>query len=292
MPIEPFLFPITITARNPIFLPPARVCETLAKSKSLWERRISVLACFAFIREGDFKETLKIARILLRDKHDLIHKAVGWMLREMGKKEEKVLEKFLQKYAGVMPRTMLRYSIERLPEKQRKSNELSSVPQRPAQLCPGCGHRSALHAIKKALKGTEITVADIGCHSLSYLPPYNVGEILMCMGASTGIGSGLSLYNESRKVLALLGDSTFFHAGLPGILNALFNKHNVTLILMENGTTAMTGHQDHPASGKNFNEVVDKIPVRKVLEGFGVKYIYEIDTYNQSELTKLVKQAL
>jgi indolepyruvate ferredoxin oxidoreductase alpha subunit len=97
------------------------------------------------------------------------------------------------------------------------------------------------------LSETDITVADIGCHTLGYLPPYEMGQLLMCMGASAGIGSGLALYNTSRKVVVFLGDSTFFHAGLPGIINAVFNKHNITLVLMENGTTAMTGHQDHAA---------------------------------------------
>lgn len=179
-----------------------------------------------------------------------------------------------------------------LPDKPIIADIQVNVPARPAQLCPGCGHRSAFYAIKKALKGTEITVADIGCHTLGFLPPYQVGEILMCMGASTSIGSGLSLFNKSRNVLAFLGDSTFFHAGLPGILNILFNKHRITLMIMENGTTAMTGHQDHPASGMNFNEPTEKIPIRRVLEGFGVQHVFEIDTYNQSELTKIVKSAL
>ena len=167
-----------------------------------------------------------------------------------------------------------------------------SLPKRPPQMCPGCGHRSAFHAIKKALNDTDITVADIGCHTLGFLPPYQVGELLMCMGASTAMGSGLSLFNDTRNVVVFLGDSTFFHAGLPGIINALFNNHNVTLILMENGTTAMTGHQDHAASGQNFNEPTDKIPLRRVLEGLGVKHIYEIDTYQQAKLTEMVKDAI
>ncbi|MBT6774337.1 DNA alkylation repair protein [Candidatus Woesearchaeota archaeon] len=93
----------------------------LVKSSSLWERRIAVLATFAFIRLGDFKDSLKISEILLEDKHDLIHKAVGWMLREIGKRDEKVLEEFLDKHVTKMPRTMLRYSIERLEEGKRKS---------------------------------------------------------------------------------------------------------------------------------------------------------------------------
>lgn len=167
-----------------------------------------------------------------------------------------------------------------------------AVPERPAQMCPGCGHRSAFHAIKQALADTDITVADIGCHTLGYLPPYEMGELLMCMGASTGIGSGLSLFNESRKVVAFMGDSTFFHAGLPGIINAVYNNHKLTLIVMENGTTAMTGHQSHPAAGRNFNETVAKIPIRGIFESLGVEHISEIDTYQQSRLTELVTAAV
>ena len=166
------------------------------------------------------------------------------------------------------------------------------IPERPPQLCPGCGHRSAFYAVKQALSKDDITVADIGCHTLGYLPPYEIGQVLMCMGASTGIGSGLALFNEHRSVVVFLGDSTFFHAGLPGIINALFNRHNITLVLMENGTTAMTGHQDHPASGKNFNDVTDKIPVRQVLEGLGIKHLYETDAYRQEALADLVRQAV
>ncbi|MBW1634952.1 MAG: indolepyruvate ferredoxin oxidoreductase subunit alpha [Deltaproteobacteria bacterium] len=166
------------------------------------------------------------------------------------------------------------------------------IPLRPPQMCPGCGHRSAFHAIGEVLAKEDITVADIGCHTLGYHKPYNMGEIMVCMGSSAGIGSGLSLFNSSRKVVAFLGDSTFFHAGLPGIVNALFNKHNLTLILMENGTTAMTGHQDHPASGRNFNEISEAIPIRQVLEGFGVKSIFETDTYDQEKLRTLVKEAI
>ncbi len=178
-----------------------------------------------------------------------------------------------------------------LPEKQVPVAG-TAVPHRPAQMCPGCGHRSAFHAIKAALADNDISVADIGCHTLGFLPPYHVGQLLMCMGASTGMGAGLSLFNASRKVVAFLGDSTFFHAGLPGLINALFNRHNITLIIMENGTTAMAGHQDHAASGSNFNGPTDKISIRRLLEGLGVESIFETDTYQQRQLTEQVKAAM
>jgi 3-methyladenine DNA glycosylase AlkD len=99
-----------------------------AKSDNLWQRRISVMATLGFIKKGEFKDTFQIAELLLSDKHDLIHKAVGWMLREVGKKERKEEENFLQKYYKVMPRTMLRYAIEQFPENLRQKYLLKVAP--------------------------------------------------------------------------------------------------------------------------------------------------------------------
>ena len=99
---------------------PKGVLNQLARSESLWERRISVIATFHFIKNNKFKESLRIAEILLNDEHDLIHKAVGWMLREIGKRDLETEEKFLKKYYREMPRTMLRYAIEKFPTEERK----------------------------------------------------------------------------------------------------------------------------------------------------------------------------
>src|SRR5918994_3498017 len=92
----------------------------LARSENVWERRIAILATYHFIRNGDFSDTLKIAEMLLHDRHDLIHKAAGWMLREVGKRDAAAEEAFLEKHFSVIPRTMLRYAIERLPESTRR----------------------------------------------------------------------------------------------------------------------------------------------------------------------------
>jgi len=198
----------------------------------------------------------------------------------IGKKdlEDWIGEYTPEKVEGILKRTW----PDLLITKQHKKIDLKKY-ERPAQMCPGCGHRSAFYAIKKALKNEDITVADIGCHTLGFLKPYEIGQVLLCMGHSNGTASGLGLFNNTRKVIAFLGDSTFFHAGIPGIVNSIYNNHKHTLIVMENGTTAMTGHQEHAG---------DKIPIRKVLEGLGVENIYEIDTYRQKELTETVKKAI
>ena len=99
----------------------------LAKSNNLWERRISIVSTFGFIKNNRFEDTLKIVKMLLADKHDLIHKACGWMLREVGKRDEMVLKGFLKQHYKKMPRTMLRYAIERFPEKERKAHLAGAV---------------------------------------------------------------------------------------------------------------------------------------------------------------------
>ncbi|MBN2790564.1 MAG: 4Fe-4S binding protein [Candidatus Delongbacteria bacterium] len=156
------------------------------------------------------------------------------------------------------------------------------------QMCPGCGHRSAFHAIKQALPADAITVGDIGCHSLGFFKPYNMGQMLLSMGHSSGTAAGLSIGNKTRKVLGFIGDSTFFHAGLPAIINAVLYDHDFTLVVMENGTTAMTGHQPHAGTG----EIGEKISIDKVLESLGVKFLKRVDTYQQKKLTEYVKEAM
>jgi 3-methyladenine DNA glycosylase AlkD len=102
-----------------------RLLYRLAGSENVWERRIAIVATHHFIRNGDFSDTLKIAEMLLQDRHDLIHKAVGWMLREVGKRDAAAEKEFLEKHCSVMPRTMLRYAIERLSERKRRRYMIS-----------------------------------------------------------------------------------------------------------------------------------------------------------------------
>lgn len=171
-------------------------------------------------------------------------------------------------------------------ENEKSVSEYKSFPRYP-QLCPGCGHRSAFFAIKKAIESEDITVADIGCHTLGFFPPYKMGEILFSMGHSVSTGSGLALNNSNRKVIAFLGDSTMFHAALPGIVNASVYNSNVILVILENGTTAMTGHQPRIGTG----EIGESIDIVKLLEAMNVKFIRKVDAYNQKQLSEYIKEA-
>lgn len=170
------------------------------------------------------------------------------------------------------------------PEKRRIPPPAPRLPQ----MCPGCGHRSAFHAIKAALPPGAITVGDIGCHSLGFLPPYNMGEVLFSMGHSVSTASGLAINNGSRKVVAFVGDSTFFHAAMPGVVNAASRDSDVTLVLLDNGTTAMTGHQPRPGNG----EIGEKLSVPELLKSLGVKFLRECDAYDQPKLAAQLKEAM
>jgi len=167
---------------------------------------------------------------------------------------------------------------------ETSANAIKRLPQ----LCPGCGHRSAFHAIKRAIPPEAITVADIGCHTMGFMPPYKMGEVLLCMGHATATASGLALHNPGRPVIAFMGDSTLFHAALPGIVNAVVRRHPVKLVVLENGTTAMTGHQPRAGSG----EIGDKIPLAELFTALGVQFVRDVDAYNQAKLGEHLRDAL
>ena len=170
------------------------------------------------------------------------------------------------------------------PEKRAYTLPAPRFPQ----MCPGCGHRSAFHAVKLSLPPGAVTVGDIGCHSMGYLPPYEMGEILFSMGHSVSTGMGLALNNSSRKIVAFVGDSTFFHAGMPGLVNAAWRDSDLTLVLMDNGTTAMTGHQPRPGNG----EIGGRLSLFGILEKLGVGFLRECDAYDQPKLIDHMKAAM
>jgi len=163
---------------------------------------------------------------------------------------------------------------------------------RPPILCPGCPHRASFHVIRTAAAGKAITTTDIGCYALGYQPPFQVGELMFCMGASIGTACGISKV-MGQDTVAIVGDSTFFHASIPGLINAVYNNHKITLIVLDNLTTAMTGHQPHPGTGKTgMNTQTEKVSIEEVAKGCGVKYVKVINPFKVKEATSIVKEAL
>ncbi|MEA3279722.1 MAG: indolepyruvate ferredoxin oxidoreductase subunit alpha [Thermodesulfobacteriota bacterium] len=173
-------------------------------------------------------------------------------------------------------------------------SDIPEIPMRPPTLCAGCSHRATFYEIKKASEGMEtICPVDIGCYTLGFLPPLSMGDFLICMGSSVGTSCGFSKVTQ-KKVIGLIGDSTFFHSGIPGLVNAVFNNHNFTLVILDNETTAMTGHQPHPGVDmKKLNlDGYNRVSIEKVVKSLGVPHVSVIRPYNVQKSIKAIKEAL
>jgi len=173
-------------------------------------------------------------------------------------------------------------------------SDVPEIPQRPPTLCAGCSHRATFHAVKKAAEGMEtIYPSDIGCYTLGLLPPLSTADFLICMGSSAGTAGGFSQVTD-KKVIAFIGDSTFFHSGIPGLVNAVFNNHNYTLVILDNGTTAMTGHQPHP--GVDMTKLnlggYGRIAIEPVVRALGVSHVTTIKPYKLKKSIEAIKEAI
>jgi len=168
-----------------------------------------------------------------------------------------------------------------------------SIPRRPPVLCAGCPHRGTFYAAKKAVrKKGAIYSIDIGCYTLGVQPPLSMGDFLLCMGSSVGAAGGFSKSTEER-VLAFIGDSTFFHAGIPGLINAVFNDHRFVLVILDNRTTAMTGHQPHPGTGRQYGKWRSRgLRIEPLVRGLGVGFAQTVDPYDLKTTQKAIEKAL
>lgn len=174
--------------------------------------------------------------------------------------------------------------------------DVPPIPQRPPTLCAGCSHRATYYEVRKAAEelGIEtIYPSDIGCYTLGLLPPLSMADYLICMGSSTGTAGGFSKAS-GRKVVSFIGDSTFFHSGLSGLINAVFNRHDFTLVILDNGTTAMTGHQPHPGvdMSQMKMEGFGRVSIEAVVRALGVPHVTVIKPYKVKKSIEAIKEAL
>ncbi|MGA1819560.1 MAG: indolepyruvate ferredoxin oxidoreductase subunit alpha [Thermoplasmatota archaeon] len=179
-----------------------------------------------------------------------------------------------------------------IPLKEKIEWEALPEPPRPPVLCAGCPHRATFLAVKRATKGKAVYPNDIGCYTLGIQPPQSTGDLLICMGSSAGSAGGLSRVVD-EPVIAFMGDSTFFHTGIPPLVNAVHNKHRFVLNIMDNATTAMTGHQPHPGLPEDgMGDEAPAINIEKVCKGVGVKFVKTVNPLKVKETQKAFEEAL
>lgn len=194
-------------------------------------------------------------------------------------------------------------TLERLVEHAIGPNSLisyaSKLPARPPVLCAGCPHRGSFFAMKQALhklkipRDEAIFCGDIGCYTLGNALPLDAVDTCLCMGAGITMSQGFAITNSKKKNIAFVGDSTFFASGMTGIANAVYNNHDITVCVLDNSTTAMTGSQPHPGTGVTLmGEHNAPIQTRAVLKALGIENVFEADPLNMRAAETACEKAL
>ena len=168
---------------------------------------------------------------------------------------------------------------------------LAGLPGRPPSLCPGCSHRPVFYALNKL--GCMVA-GDIGCYSLGLMAPLNAIDSIICMGGGVSNSYGFERAGTIDKpIVGIVGDSTFFHSGITGLINMVYNKSKGTIIVSDNRITAMTGHQDNPGSGKTLmGEDTDQVSIEAICKSIGVKRVRTINPYNIDETVAAIKEEI
>lgn len=213
---------------------------------------------------------------------EIIGKRTG-TVPAVGELSAEVLAEIIQEKTGVM--TAIR---------QRESVNKPELPIRPPVLCAGCPHRGAFYAVKQATKGKKaIYHGDIGCYTLGNAAPLDMVDTCLCMGAGITMAQGVSHAEPDTLNFAFVGDSTFFASGITGTVNAVYNQAEMILVVLDNSTTAMTGHQPHPGMGITMmGKRTEPVDIAKVLEGIGVTSVRTVDPLDYQASVDAVSAAV
>lgn len=188
--------------------------------------------------------------------------------------------------------TYIRTFLDLPVKEQPKLTDVPPLPVRPPVLCAGCPHRASFYAVKKAMQGRKtIFCGDIGCYTLGNAMPLDMVDTCLCMGAGLNIAQGVEKIEPDTACFAFVGDSTFFASAITGVVNAVYNQANMTLVVLDNSTTAMTGHQPHPGTGRTvMGEIVQKINIEQVLRGIGVQDVETVNPLDHEAAVSCVKE--
>lgn len=179
------------------------------------------------------------------------------------------------------------------PVPETYAPELPPLPVRPPVLCAGCPHRASFYAVKQAMKGKKaVFCGDIGCYTLGNAMPLDMTDTCLCMGAGITVAQGIGRVEPDTVCFSFTGDSTFFHTGIPGIVNAVYNGAHMVAVILDNASTAMTGHQPNPSTGFTATgEIVQVIDIEQVLLSLGVKKVLKANPLELTEAIKAVREA-
>lgn len=174
------------------------------------------------------------------------------------------------------------------------SADAPELPQRPPVLCAGCPHRASFYAVKQAAKGrSAVFCGDIGCYTLGNAMPLDMVDTCLCMGAAVSVPQGMYHSGNDALHFGFIGDSTFFHSGITNVINAVYNKADEIIIILDNSTTAMTGHQPHPGIGKTMmGDISEAVSIENLLRACNVTSVRTADPLNFSESVAAVKEAM
>ncbi len=178
------------------------------------------------------------------------------------------------------------------PIAQKEEYKKLSIVKRLPVMCPGCPHRASFFATKSVVGEDAVFGGDIGCYILGVYPPFETQDFVFSMGASEGVIHGIKKVSD-QKAIAFIGDSTFFHAGIPGLINTVYNGSNPLIIILDNRSTAMTGHQPHPGVGiTGMGEKSKVINIEDIVRACGVENVRVVDPFNVKEMEDAVREYL
>lgn len=184
------------------------------------------------------------------------------------------------------------FSADDVPAEIPADDAVPPLPVRPPVLCAGCPHRASFYAVKVAMKGRKTLYAgDIGCYTLGNAHPLDMTDTCLCMGAGINMAQGVNRIEPDTRAFAFVGDSTFFASGITGTINAFYNQADITLCVLDNSTTAMTGHQPHPGTGRTImGDIVEAVSIENVLRGIGLTTVETINPLDLDHAVEVIRR--
>lgn len=260
----------------------------------------------AGVSYNDVKEALPNASVL---KLGMVYPIPSKTIREFAKKVDKLyiveeLEPFFEDQIKAMGIEVIgkeiftvqgEYSANMIAKaiegREIESRDAGQLPMRPPVMCPGCPHRGVYYVLNKLkIKAT----GDIGCYTLGALKPLESIDTCVCMGASISMATGLEKARGkefARKLVAVIGDSTFFHSGITGLVDMVYNGATSTVLILDNSTTGMTGHQEHPSTGKNLKgDIAPAVDIPMLVKSIGIKHVVTVDPFDLKEVERVLKE--